>query len=284
MHAAATRGDDPRRPPGGGGHGEYRLPGPDRPGTLTAMPTPEQPATPPATAPATDAATAPSLVDLWPLAGVRVTSGDLELRYLDDTLLFDLARLAGQGVHGTDFMPFTVPWTRGTPTEVGRSVLAYQWGNRAGQKPEDWRIELGVVRDGEVLGIQGAYAKQFPVLRTVETGSWLGLAHQGAGVGTRMRLMMLHLLFDGLGTEIATTGAFSDNERSLGVTRRLGYAANGEERTLRDGTWGVTRRFTMTREQWDARPEGLRPPVTLVGVDALREQLLPPDPGLSTTS
>src|SRR5690349_7959608 len=139
--------------------------------------------------------TAP-FADLWPLAGVRVTSGDLELRYLDDDLLADLARLAGDGVHGPDLMPFSVPWTRGTPAEVARNVLTYQWGNRASFGVDDWRVELGVVRDGEVLGIQGAYAKRFPLLRTAETGSWLGLRHQGAGVGTRMRLMILHLLFD----------------------------------------------------------------------------------------
>lgn len=216
-------------------------------------------------------------VDLWPLAGVRVTSGDLELRYLDDDLLADLARVAGDGVHGPDLMPFTVPWTQGTRAEVARNVLTYQWGNRASYSVDDWRIELGVVRAGEVLGIQGAYAKHFPVLRTAETGSWLGLRHQGAGVGTRMRLMILHLLFDGLGAERATTGAFADNARSLGVTRRLGYADNGEDPMLRDGSAALNRRFVMTRAQWDARPEAMRPPVTLTGVEAVRAELLPAD-------
>lgn len=217
-------------------------------------------------------------VDLWPLAGVRVTSGDLELRYLDDDLLADLARLAADGVHGPDLMPFSVPWTRGTPAEVARSVLTYQWGNRASFSVDDWRLELGVVRDGEVLGIQGAYAKHYPLLRTAETGSWLGLRHQGAGVGTRMRLMILHLLFDGLGADRATTGAFADNARSLGVTRRLGYVDNGADPMVRDGQAALNRRFVMTREQWEARPEAMRPPVTLAGVEALRTELLPTAP------
>lgn len=219
--------------------------------------------------------TTPGLVDLWPPAGVRVTSGDLELRYLDDGLIADLGRLAADGVHDADAMPFSVPWTRGTPAQVARSVITYQWGNRASLTVDDWRIELGVVRDGEVLGIQGAYAKQYPVLRTVETGSWLGLRHQGAGVGTRMRLMMLHLLFDGLGAERATSSAFADNPRSLGVTRRLGYAENGEEPMVREGVAVMNRRFVMTRAQWEARPESARPAVTLEGVDALRAELLP---------
>ncbi len=52
--------------------------------------------------------------DLWPLAGLRVRSGDLELRYMDDADVHALARLAADGVHAPEAMPFTVPWTRGT--------------------------------------------------------------------------------------------------------------------------------------------------------------------------
>ena len=73
--------------------------------------------------------------DLWPLAALRVRSGDLELRYMDDADVHALARLAADGVHAPDAMPFTVPWTRGTPTEVSRSVLTYQWGARASASP-----------------------------------------------------------------------------------------------------------------------------------------------------
>ena len=47
---------------------------------------------------------------------------------MDDADVHALARLAADGVHAPEAMPFTVPWTRGTPTEVSRSVLAYQWG------------------------------------------------------------------------------------------------------------------------------------------------------------
>lgn len=212
----------------------------------------------------------PQLVDQWPPAGVRILCGDLELRFLTDDLLVPLAELASEGVHAPDFMPFTQPWTRGTPDEVRRSVLQYQWGLRGSWSREKWSLELGVLRDGEVLGIQGVYAKDFAVTREAETGSWLGLRHQGQGVGTLMRLAVLHLFFDGLGGEHATTSAFEDNGPSNGVTRRLGYRTNGETTVAREGTAARSLRYVLHRADWDARPAELRPDVTLEGVPALR--------------
>ncbi len=48
-------------------------------------------------------------------------------------------------------------------------------------------LELVVVRDGTVVGTQGVGAHDFAVLRQVSTGSWLGRAYQGQGIGTQMR-------------------------------------------------------------------------------------------------
>lgn len=222
----------------------------------------------PVTAAATAAAPDPS--GLWPLTDLRVISGDLELRYLDDPLLFELAELAGEGVHAPDTMPFMVPWTSGTPQEIARSVLTYNWNARAQLSPDKWSIELAVVRNGRALGIQSIMAKNFLVTRTLETGSWLGLRHQGAGVGTQMRLMILHLAFHGLGTQLATTSAFDDNPASNGVTRKIGYQENGRDTVAREGLAAVSQRYVLDRAAWDQRPESLRPEVTLHGVDGAR--------------
>lgn len=211
--------------------------------------------------------------DLWPLSGLRVRSGDLELRYMDDTDVVALARLAADGIHTPDLMPFTVPWTRGTPTEIARSILTYQWGARASFTQDNWKLELAVVRDGEVLGTQSLMASDFLVTRTAETGSWLGLRHHGQGIGTRMRLMILHLFFDGLGGLRATTSAFEDNPASNAVTRRLGYTENGTAVLAREGEPAISRRYLLNRATWEARPDALRPDVTLVGIEAAREQL-----------
>ncbi|MGY4644430.1 GNAT family N-acetyltransferase [Cellulomonas sp. URHB0016] len=213
------------------------------------------------------------LAELWPPAGLRVQWDDLELRFLDDELLLRLAVLAGEGVHAPDLMPFGFPWTRGTPTEVARSVLRYQWSARGKVEPDDWRLELAVLVGGEPVGIQGVFARDYPVTRSAETGSWLGRRFHGAGIGTRMRLAMLHLLFDGLGAHEATTAAFADNLASQAVTRKLGYVTEGRRVVARDGVPAESLAFSMARERWLARPSSLRPDLTVSGADAVAELL-----------
>ncbi len=212
-------------------------------------------------------------VALWPLLGLRVVGAGLELAWATDELMFALAREAAAGVHDEDSMPFLVPWTRGTPEQVGRSVLQYGWGRRNVLSPQDWCLQMAVLRDGQVLGLQDAFARGYPVTRTAETGSWLGLRHHRQGIGWRMRLLMLHLLFEGLGASTATTSAFDDNPGSLGVTRKLGYRENGLTTVARDGVAVATRAFRMDRADWDARPEWMRPDVQLQGVGAVRALL-----------
>jgi len=213
------------------------------------------------------------LVDLWPVAGLRVVSGDLELRWPDDGLMVAVAREAGQGVHLDDIMPFTIPWSRGTPETVARGVLQYLWGQRSSLAADSWCLELAVLLDGVPLGLQSARSRQFPVTRTAETGSWLGLRHQGNGIGTRMRVLMLHLLFEGFGAQEATSGAFLDNGPSNAVSTKLGYDRNGLVTVARDGVAAQQWRYRMARDRWDGRPEWMRPTVTLHGVDAVRAQL-----------
>lgn len=213
------------------------------------------------------------LAELWPPAGLRVTSGDLELRLPDDDQLLRLAELASRGVHAADAMPFVVPWTAGTPLEVARSVLTYHWRARADVAPARWNLELAVLVDGEPIGFQGISTSDYPVTRTAETGSWLGVEHQRRGYGTRMRLAVLHLLFEELGAQEATTSAFADNPASLGVTRRLGYEPAGDRRLARQGAVAVSRLFAMSRAAWEARPDELRHPVEVEGATALREML-----------
>ena len=215
----------------------------------------------------------PTALTLWPLTGLRVVSGDLELRYLDDPLLFQLAELAGDGIHAPEAMPFNAPWSRGTPQEIARSVLTYQWSARSRITPQEWTLELAVIRDGEVLGVQSMVTKDFPVTGQVETGSWLGLRHQGAGVGTRMRLMILYLAFEGLGAQAATTSAFEDNVASNGVTRKIGYQPDGREVVAREGAATGSLRYRLERSDWENRADALRPEVTLHGVDGVRELL-----------
>ena len=123
------------------------------------------------------------------------------------------------------------------------------------------------------MGKQSIFAKKFPLLRAAESGSWLGREFQGQGIGLRMRLLILHLLFDGLSAQRATTGAFTDNPASNAVTRRIGYEPNGSDWVEREGTAVENLHYVLTREQWEQRPDAHRLDVAYAGLDALREFL-----------
>ncbi|MCW3494465.1 GNAT family N-acetyltransferase [Microbacterium sp. SSM24] len=217
------------------------------------------------------------LIRLWPAAGVRVRSGGLELRWIDDELLGELADLAGRGIHSPDTLPFEHAWTRGTPDEVARSVVRFQWNARPQVSPDRFVLELGVIADGVPVGVQGLVADDWGVLRCVRTGSWLGQEHQGRGIGRRMRVLALHLAFEGLGAVEARTGAFVDNAASNAVSHRVGYLPDGAVRVARDGEPVLHNNFMMTRERWselrDAHAAVLGAPVELHGVAGFRAQI-----------
>ncbi|GAB3165183.1 GNAT family protein [Myceligenerans halotolerans] len=208
-----------------------------------------------------------------PTFGLSVRWGDLELRVPDDVDLLDLADIAADGVHDPDATPFSVQWTRGTPEEVHRQVLTHHWHVRQRLDPDKWTLELGVYVEGQIVGIQGISAKNFPVTRAAHTGSWLGMAYQGRGIGTRMRLAVLHLAFDGLDTAEVASEAFVDNPASNAVSRRLGYEPNGVYAVARGGKPAQEYHYRMTRRFWYRRPAELRPPVVIEGVEPVRDLL-----------
>jgi RimJ/RimL family protein N-acetyltransferase len=183
----------------------------------------------------------------WPLFDLVVRTPRLTVRYIDDPLGDELAALAAQGVHDTEFMPFTLPWTDVAPPELERNALRWYWRSRAETGPESWNLQFAVFDGDDVVGTTALIADKFPVVRTFETGSWLGRRFQGRGIGTEMRIATLHLGFVGFDALVATTAAFADNGPSLGVTRKLGYAANGVTWLDRRGARAEINRFTMSR-------------------------------------
>ena len=187
---------------------------------------------------------------IWPFAALRIRTPKLELRYPDDADLFALARLATEGIHDPAVMPFSEPWTRLEPPERERSVVQYAWRQRALLQRDDWAVPFAVCDQGAIVGLQAIEAKQFSVRRTVETGSWLVQRAQGRGIGTEMRVAVLHLAFAGLGAEEAFSGSFADNPRSAAVSRRCGYEPSGEEICAREGEAARMQRWVLTRARW----------------------------------
>ncbi len=235
-----------------------------------------------------DRSSATRLASYWPLADLRLrltigagsgSAGSLELRLPEADDLAALAALAEAGVHDPAAQPFSAPWTDVEPAARARSVLQYHWRCLGGWVPDDWTLNLVVVRDGAVVGTQGVSARNYAILREVGTGSWLGRQHQGQGTGTAMRAAVLALAFDGLGADYAISGAFTDNAASLGVSRKLGYAEDGMARHAIRGRPAEERRLRIDRATWQAAGgaaglglgavaiEGLGPCLPLFGLE-----------------
>lgn len=213
----------------------------------------------------------PFALDAFPLLGLRVTTPRLELRYGTTEELLALAALAGDfAVEGEP--QWLNGWVQLPPLERMRSVLQYQWRRRGDWTPSKWALELQVFEDGVVVGTQAISAEDFAITKVVTSGSWLGAAHRGRGIGTEMRAAVLHLAFAGLGAERAESAAYSDNVRSLGVSRRNGYVENGIELAPRapgEAAWHT--RLKLERAVWerhrrdDITIEGLEPCLWLFG-------------------
>ena len=218
------------------------------------------------------------LRDLWPLYDLRLTTGDLVLRYPTEAELPAFADIAEAGIHPPDEMPFGIAWTT-EPTEA-RNRASYQWwmGSRGSWSADDWVLTMGVWEADRPVGFQDLRGPQFRTYRTVGTGSWLGRADQGRGIGKLMRQAILTLAFDHLGAEAAETEAFIDNPASNRVSLAVGYQPNGYGLLAPQGVARETQRFRMTLVDWRSRP---RPEVIVDGLEGALNLFGIPEPPAS---
>ncbi|MEV8408490.1 GNAT family protein [Streptomyces niveus] len=209
---------------------------------------------------------------VWPLYDLRITTPRLELRLPDLDRLSELAAVAAAGVHDEDRMPFVAAWTDVSPEERARATFQHLLGTVAGWTPRKWSLGLAVSWEGKVVGRQDLGATDFAVTGEAHTGSWLGQAYQGRGIGTEMRAAVLHLAFEGLGARSMTSGAMADNARSLRVSEKLGYRPDGRELLSVRGEARDHRRLRLDRAGWQAHRtvpvelHGLEPSLALFGL------------------
>ncbi|MGH9299489.1 MAG: GNAT family N-acetyltransferase, partial [Acidimicrobiales bacterium] len=214
----------------------------------------------------------------WPLFDLVVRTPRLELRLVSDEMAVHLASIADISMFEEGKSQFLSDWTDAETPVRERSSLQFWWGARATLSPDDWRLNLALVLDGELVGSQDLAATSFPLLRQVKTGSWLARPYQGRGLGTEMRYAVLHLAFVGLGAAEALSSAFETNARSIAVSRRIGYEADGSELALRGGKVPATElRFKMTAARFatvrrdDVVIEGLDPCLEMLGLEGREE-------------
>ena len=209
-----------------------------------------------------------TLESAWPLFGLRIRSERLVLRLPTDDDILALIDVAKAGIHPPDEMPFGVAWSVEPSPTFEHGFVQHHWGMRATWTPEAWTLNLLVELDGRPIGSQTIGAKDFAIHRIVDTGSWLGQAFQGRGLGKEMRAAVLAFAFDGLGARVAESAAFLDNAASNGVSRSLGYENNANGSLAPQGVARDSQRFRMTAAAWRSRP---RPPVEIDGLEACQE-------------
>jgi RimJ/RimL family protein N-acetyltransferase len=195
---------------------------------------------------------------------LRARTSRVELRLPTVPEIAALARVAQDGVHAADQMPFLVPWTDNIGSATFHDdFLAFHLGLRESWRADCWNLELGVWTAGELVGAQGVRANDFRQSRTVETGSWLGQRFQGRGLGTEMRAAVLELVFSGLGATTAESGSLDGNVASERVSAKLGYAPAGVSTAAPRGTPVREQRFRLDAKSWSRREHV---PVEIVGL------------------
>ena len=213
------------------------------------------------------------MTDVSSLYTLRLRTPRLELRLGSHEELVELARLAEQGVHPPEEMPFAVAWTDriGKPNFVETSV-AFHEQHLADWSPESWSLNFLVFEEGVLAGTQGVSAKEFAERRRVATGSWLGRAYQGRGLGTQMRAAVLELAFRGLGAESAESSWLEGNEASRRVSEKLGYVEYTLGEKSPRGAPVVEHGVEIVRADWRCpiavEIEGLEPCLPLFGLSA----------------
>lgn len=220
-----------------------------------------------------------AIEDIFPPFALRIASGPVELRVLRDDDLPELVQLVQGGIQAPDQpMPFLNAWHEqpfgpGSPDSFPTTSLAWWWTQRAQFSPDDWRLALTVRRNGELVGMQDVHARDFAQTRRIETGSWLGLAHQGRGTGTLMRQLVVGFAFDELGALECGSGYVVGNHASAAVSRKAGYIDNGQRRIVqhtRQGKIGVYEQRVLVTPATYVRPDS---EVAVAGADALRRFL-----------
>ena len=76
--------------------------------------------------------------------------------------------------------------TTRVPNASGAGSAAI-WAGRSRVDVEWWRLYFVVLHEGAPIGMQDLIGVSFRSMGTVTTFSWLGLQHQGQGLGREMR-------------------------------------------------------------------------------------------------
>ena len=214
-----------------------------------------------------------TLAGMWPLYGLTIQTPRLTLRLAREAELTALAA-AARVIASPGEPQLHLPWMYAPTPDMEHQFLQRHWRALAHWKPGSWHLPLTVYLDSRPIGIQDIWASDFARLRSVGTGSWITRTRQGHGYGTEARAAVLELAFGHLGAEEACTEYIEGNHASEQVSRKLGYAGNGQHAIHRDDTGRTTEyRLRLDRPTWTQNRSstscivsGIEPCLALFGV------------------
>ena len=202
----------------------------------------------------------------WPLFDLRLTSPDLTLRPMREA---DLATVSDVLPDDLELDPAATRYPAGDE-RLSRGIITHQgyWKAYGTWQPSAWRLGFVVLASDELVGFQELEGNDFPLLRTVDTSSFLIPSARGRGWGKQMRRAVLAVAFGPLQAQAAITSAWHDNHASLGVSRALGYLPNGEYLHARDDHADVMVHMRLRRDDWLAA--GLGAGIEISGFEPCR--------------
>jgi RimJ/RimL family protein N-acetyltransferase len=210
----------------------------------------------------------------WPLFDLRLRCRDVRLAPVREA---DLPALAALEPDDYEIDPRLELWPGQSPRQNRQRLFWMTYWKALGTwSPTSWALHLAVTAGGEPVGVQTLEAENFPVLRTVDTASWLVPAARGRGIGVAMRTAVLGLAFDHLGAAAAVSSARLGNAASLGVSRRIGYLDNGVGFVADGQGRALLQHLRLPVEHWRYTSE-----VTVTGLAACRAWFgaAEPEPG-----
>ena len=141
----------------------------------------------------------------YPPLQIRVKTPRLELVGAADEMLAALTPLVRDGKVFAEPAPYDDPMSfyESDPDVRVSRWLQSVWRGRGRFSPSDFRLAFAVLVDGEAVGMQDLIAEKFDSCGTIASFSWLSTDVRGRGLGTEMRIALLHLGFAGLGASEA---------------------------------------------------------------------------------
>jgi RimJ/RimL family protein N-acetyltransferase len=208
-----------------------------------------------------------ALTPYFPQFGVIISTPRLTLQLPTDSDHVAMLALIDRGIHDPAEMPFKNEWTDVARPQRDWDSLAHWWRGRSSWTPLKWAWCGMVTQASQIVGVQELLGTNFRVEREVHTGSWLGLEHQGHGIGREMRAAILHFAFAGLGATRARSGYLEGNDASKRVSQSLGYVETGVKVITIRGEPRHEIELVLERTEWQRRR---RDDITIAGLDAAR--------------